>query len=180
MTGVQTCALPICFPVTIMSVDDEYLALLEDQVHNMWVGTSGGGVSIIQQSDFKNYSQKDGLSSYRVNSIIEDASGLIWLGSLNGFSCLSANKIENRIVYHNGDPNRMTSVDIDADRNIWATSDAGIFKIAGNKCQQVSNTALYQQSGNVIKIDNENDIWIGHVNGLVRIGKEEVFFWENT
>ena len=30
MTGVQTCALPICFPVTIfssLSVDDEYLAL---------------------------------------------------------------------------------------------------------------------------------------------------------
>ena len=154
------------------------LSLLEDQVHNMWVGTSGGGVSIIQQSDFKNYSQKDGLSSYRVNSIVEDTSGLIWLGNLNGFSCLSANKIENRIVNHNGDANRMTSVDIDADGNIWATSDGGIFKIAGNKCQQVSNTALYQQSGNVIKIDKENDIWIGHVNGLVRIRKEEVFFWD--
>ena len=30
MTGVQTCALPICFPVTIIEIEDEILSNDED------------------------------------------------------------------------------------------------------------------------------------------------------
>ena len=34
MTGVQTCALPICFPVTIQA-REEYIAVLENEVETL-------------------------------------------------------------------------------------------------------------------------------------------------
>jgi ligand-binding sensor domain-containing protein len=50
----------------------------------LWTGTWGGGVSRFDGSDWVSYTRRDGLPGNIVYSIVQDAEGVIWVGTDNG------------------------------------------------------------------------------------------------
>ena len=54
---------------------------LMDRAGNLWFGTSGEGVYRYDGKYFTNFTEKDGLSSNTVWSILEDKDGNIWVGT---------------------------------------------------------------------------------------------------
>ena len=70
-------------------MNNQYLtALIEDKKGNIWMGTTGGGVSRFDGHTFMHYTTKQGLSHDRVEAILEDRNGNIWLGTRGrGLSC---------------------------------------------------------------------------------------------
>lgn len=65
--------------------------LYEDRQHNLWIGSQGGGISILDpaRKNFTHISTQDGLPSDNVASIIEDKSGRIWVATHKGVALVS-------------------------------------------------------------------------------------------
>lgn len=52
----------------------------------IWAGTWGGGVSVFDGKNWKNYSRTDGLAGNIVYSVLRDQDGIFWFGTNNGIS----------------------------------------------------------------------------------------------
>lgn len=59
---------------------------IQDRDGNLWFGTTGEGVYRYDGKSFTQFTEKDGLSSNSVLSILEDNGGNIWFGTDNGVS----------------------------------------------------------------------------------------------
>ncbi|HZP86014.1 MAG TPA: two-component regulator propeller domain-containing protein [Burkholderiales bacterium] len=53
---------------------------------SIWAGTWGGGLARFDGKQWSNFSVKDGLAGNIVYSIVEDAQGVLWIGTNNGVS----------------------------------------------------------------------------------------------
>lgn len=57
---------------------------LQDKNGNLWFGATGEGVYKNDEKEFTQFTDKDGLSSNKVWSILEDKTGYIWIGTTHG------------------------------------------------------------------------------------------------
>ncbi|MCD8291967.1 MAG: response regulator [Prevotella sp.] len=73
--------------------DNDISALYEDHSCNMWLGTSGCGVSLCKyiEKDHRlemiHYDTSNGLSSNEIMAFIEDKSRRLWISTSNGLTC---------------------------------------------------------------------------------------------
>lgn len=73
--------------------DDDIVAIYEDYAGNVWLGTSGSGVSVhvpsndSQQLNLTHYNTADGLSSNEISAFIEDDKNKLWISTKNGLTC---------------------------------------------------------------------------------------------
>ncbi len=58
--------------------------IASDYWENIWLGTSGGGVSIFHNSPFVRYSTAEGLNSNYIFSVTTDRQGNLWVGTEGG------------------------------------------------------------------------------------------------
>lgn len=67
---------------------DYVLSIKEDSRGNVWIGTSGNGMGLLRKGSkrFESLTEKDGLANGTIQTIIEDASGKIWLSTNQGLS----------------------------------------------------------------------------------------------
>ncbi|MDA3816273.1 MAG: response regulator [Prolixibacteraceae bacterium] len=85
---------------------NDVIHIFEDSKKQLWFGTFGGGVSILENYNinnpvFKVYKTNDGLPNDAVFSILEDNSGKIWMSTENGISSY----LPARMVFENYDSN---------------------------------------------------------------------------
>jgi signal transduction histidine kinase/ligand-binding sensor domain-containing protein/DNA-binding response OmpR family regulator len=70
--------------------DSRVNAIIEDRISNLWIGTSGGGLNMLERHSgkFRRYknipSDPTSLSNNVVLSICEDSSGILWVGTMGG------------------------------------------------------------------------------------------------
>ncbi|HKL87029.1 MAG TPA: two-component regulator propeller domain-containing protein, partial [Treponemataceae bacterium] len=68
------------------------LCAMEDSKGRMWLGTDGGGLSILENGKFKTLSTSDGLAGNVVFRILEDSRGNVWACTSDGLSLYTENK----------------------------------------------------------------------------------------
>jgi ligand-binding sensor domain-containing protein len=56
-------------------------SIVSDYWENIWIGTSGGGVSIFQNSPFVEYNTSSGLNSNYIYSVINTPNNNVWVGT---------------------------------------------------------------------------------------------------
>jgi ligand-binding sensor domain-containing protein len=62
--------------------------LLQDKTGNFWFCNGGNeGVTVYNGKTFTRYTEKDGLSSNFVWTILEDSFGKLWFGTADGITC---------------------------------------------------------------------------------------------
>lgn len=110
------------------------ISLFEDPYRNLWAGTFGEGLYIIDKQTFKrrHVSHSDGLPDGNIISLTGDGSR-VWLATLGGVAnCqLPDNPLEGPLVFNQLDFGRGTGVDInflydicrDSRGNLWFASD---------------------------------------------------------
>ncbi len=82
--------------INSISRNDVYY-ILEDQQHNIWIATSGGGLNLLHTDQktgkyyFSYFDRRKGLPGDVVFSISEDTKGNLWLGTDNGLCRFSDN-----------------------------------------------------------------------------------------
>ena len=127
------------------------------------------------QSTFKKINQSSGLSNGRVNCIVKEKNGFVWIGTSNGLNRYDGSKIK---VY-NKQNNNLSSNDIsdlliDSKGRIWiATMGGGLnlylpledrFVTYINKTEKFSS--IISSEINTIFEDSKSNLWLGTKNGL--------------
>ncbi len=100
-----------------------------DRRGRVWIGFWNGSVARYDGGAFTVYSTADGLAAGRVTTIVEDATGTMWAGSLNGVSRLDGGRWVT--------PGRDTGLDglmvqwihRDAYQRLWLGTNSGIIRI---------------------------------------------------
>src|SRR5690606_9517205 len=77
----------------------------EDKKGNIWVGTYGGGLSLLNPKTgrFISYSEKDELANDTVQKIVEDKKGRIWVSTNTGIISFDPLTLVFKLyTHHNG------------------------------------------------------------------------------
>lgn len=159
--------------------------IMEDRRGHIWVGTEGGGITILKKSGSDHveverhivHRQADGsgLSDNRVYALYEDRHGIVWIGTGNGLNRLDprTGAIQQFLVSPNGLPNAMIAGIVEDDNGyLWVSHKAGISRIDKNTFT-VRNYSLQDglQSnefleGAVLKSRYSGKLYFGGNNGF--------------
>lgn len=157
--------------------------LHEDKSGNLWIGTSGGSLSLYnrKKNKFITYpaNQANTLSSDIIRSICNDYTGKVWIATFNGLDELDpkSGKIKNHLRQFNprGSFPALTFNCLieDSKRRIWVGSSNGIYlyQRATNSFKLFQHnpsdpSSLCDNSVSSIAEDKSGNIWFGTRNGL--------------
>lgn len=109
-------------------------AELKDRGGNLWFSADGEGVYLFDGKSFTNFTTKDGLSDNTVNSIIQDKSGDILMGSNAGICKYNGKVFENYFEADTLNNLRIIALLEDRDGHIWFSAmNKGVFRYDGTK-----------------------------------------------
>lgn len=149
----------------------------------VWFATRSQGVGYIENDNtIVNFTQKDGLPSNNIRSIVEDSTGYLWLGTAGaGIAriAIQADTLAVNVINHE---TKLTSNNIyllvfDDDNNLWAGSETGIDKILLDAERNVKDIVHFgRQEGfvgietcqNAVLKDRRGNLWFGTINGLTK------------
>jgi signal transduction histidine kinase/ligand-binding sensor domain-containing protein/CheY-like chemotaxis protein len=111
--------------------DDFVMSLLEDSRKNFWIGTKNGGINIYDRNRqlFKTISTestKGALKSNRIEMMVEDENGYIWLATEAGLAKL--NPLTYQINYYNN--LHVRNLAYTKDGYIWLGTGFGVFRFS--------------------------------------------------
>ncbi len=136
------------------------------------VGLEGGGVSYLEQGEFKALPTRYGLDNAKVYSILEDANGELWFGTENGITRIyrdqEGNEQVETIATQDGLlSNIILALHESTNGDIWIGSFAGGL----NRWRDGEMTSYSKAQGlddsivNVILEDAQQNLWIGTRGG---------------
>ena len=151
-----------------------------DKDGTLWFSSNGGGVYHYDGITFKNYTEKNGLSSNQVFSIVSDNKNNLWFGTQNGLTKYNRKQFEHiplpyqdttslwlDKVYPVINPNAAHSLATDNDNNLWIGSAGGgayrydgrIFKSYLTEIGRKQEDSLYHNWIPFIRKDNKGNMW---------------------
>ncbi|MCS3799547.1 two-component regulator propeller domain-containing protein [Niastella sp. OAS944] len=180
---------------------NEVLTLCEDKQGNVWVGTSGGGLSLYdrKKDNFTNYPTQNVFGGFSTKSVIRsiccDHRGKLWIAQFEGvYEFDPVTKIPRALNLGKAlDRNRVKitlfCVFEDSQHRIWVGSDYGLylykretdsfvrFAHNPNDATSISNDVV-----RTITEDSAGNLWLGTVDGLNKLPPGQTGFvrYKNT
>jgi len=179
---------------------NEILALHEDKQGNLWVGTSGGGLSLYnrQKDNFIHFPLHKNAQGFTRNSVIRsicsDNTGKIWIAQYDGLFVLDPNtnniSKQELVVEKNSPPVKTTLLCVfeDSKHSIWVATDNGLFLFSRetNTFKQFVHNDLNKLSLGSNKVraiaeDRSGNIWVGTTDGLcmMQSGRSEFIVYRH-
>ncbi|MDP4246266.1 MAG: two-component regulator propeller domain-containing protein, partial [Bacteroidota bacterium] len=130
-----------------------------------------------QKSQYKTYTERDGLSSNVVNSVLPDREGFLWVGTANGLNRFDGNAFDN----FTNDPadssslasNEIQALFFDRQQRFWIGTGAGI-SLFHPRSQTFSNyvpdSLTLRRIGATFQAlcdDADGNLWVGTRNDLL-------------
>jgi ligand-binding sensor domain-containing protein len=156
---------------------ESFRALRGDPTGGFWLGTSRGLTRVDRAGVRTTFTEREGLPSNDVLSMIIDREGTVWVGTGKGvarrpkggaFAPVVA--AGNRIVM---------AVKQDRDGNVWAATREGLLRVAGGSPQLLGRAeGLPDEHTRALDEDAAGNLWVGtEAGGLVRLrnGRAVVF-----
>ncbi|MCZ6702920.1 MAG: triple tyrosine motif-containing protein [Ignavibacteria bacterium] len=168
---------------------DDVISLYEDSKDNLWIGTWGGGLNMLdpQRNKFRRFvhdpSNPEGISDNIIWSITEDSNGNIWLGTAAG-GINKYDPIQNKFFSYNLESSNDSSVAItiltlytDTGGTVWAGSMLGISKYSKSDDDFITysfsgdkNFSKYNSVLSIYEV-SQNVLLVGTRYGLFRFNK---------
>lgn len=145
--------------------------LFEDSKSRIWVGTWGGGISLLDGDQWRHFSREHGLASNAVTCIREDREGRIWAATDSGLNLFDG----SRFVSAGLKGKSLLHIQFDRNGHLWAAcwrssfSGGGLFRFDGDHWE--AHTVSKGLPGmEILRIfeDSNGRIWVGsyeHGNG---------------
>jgi ligand-binding sensor domain-containing protein len=167
-------------------VDDLIYCMMEDKNGNIWFGTDGGvsrldtsvlrrtstnsaittlsGLSLPSKKGFTNYTTDNGLCGNRINSIIQDKNGKIWIGTRSGVSCYDGKSFTNFTI--KGLPfTNVHSIMEDKAGKIWVSGQDGLYCYDPSVTDETSLTKLMSKFTCYLFEDKAGNLWFSAEEG---------------
>ncbi len=154
-------------------LDKHVLAIHQDKVGRLWVGTEGG-LGCFNGQRWQVFTTNDGLSANTIRAIADDAEGNIWIGTVGGgLNCLRDGRFTH-IRRTDGLPSdNVTALVADAEGVLWIGTANGLVRLKGtNMTTFTTRHGLAANSVSYLLEDDRGCLWIGSNAGLVRAAKK--------
>jgi diguanylate cyclase (GGDEF)-like protein len=170
--------------------NDTVLAIEEDHLGNIWVGTNNGLNRLSKRSHeikrfHKSSSDKTGLTHNSIFAIFNDSNNNLWIGTNGGGVNKFISKTQTFVSFQHDNQNsnsishnHIRAIYEDKRGNIWiGTYGGGLNQLKLGKGQFIhfkhdENNIESLSSNNVWSIfqDSKNNLWVGTSNGLNKLG----------
>lgn len=135
---------------------DAVTALYQDQSGNVWVGTDGGGLNLLDRRTgrFKHYRyaphSSNSISGDRINSITEDQYGQLWIGTRTGLN--KFDRFTEKFTQYRHDANNPHSL---SHNEVWA--------IYEDSYSQGKTLWIGTRAGGLNKFDRKNEQFVRYM-----------------
>lgn len=142
-------------------------SLFEDTQGRLWIGTGGGGLSVLSNGHWTNYQIHNGLNSNHINAFAELPSGTLWCGTSKGLNYIRNGKvfkINTKSKFENAD---VQALAVDLSGNLWIGSEYGLIKRNRDlDSDDFDSTLILDGAISDLFCDKNGDLWIGTRNGI--------------
>ncbi len=134
-----------------------------DRKGNVWIGTYRDGMFLLSRGIFVNYSEKNGLQSNQIYSIIETGIDTYLIASGDGhiqeFCNGSFKDYTTKTQLHG---NRIKQLYKDSGNNIWISTYGGLLRVAPDGSEKLFGSEhLFGELIRLVYEDRAGNIWIG-------------------
>lgn len=120
-----------------------------DSAGRMWLGYEDGEVAVYENTGFRIYSSKDGLTGGRVNTIFENSKGEVWIASDGGLSRFDNGHFAT-LTATNGLPGPSVAGILEDDEgSFWLAGSMGILKTGSQELSKALDSSSYRMQGTV-------------------------------
>lgn len=117
---------------------------------------------------------RDGLLSSKVFALKQASDRRLWIGTELGVSVYDGYGFDNfQYTRTNETIGRVLCITEDAQKGIWIGGDKGLFYYNGEVIQKLEKQGAAQLAVEALHTDGNGIIWIGDINALYKITKEE-------
>ena len=114
-------------------------ALTEDANGNLWIGTTGGGLSRLSDGKVTTFRRANGLPQDSIRSLLADNDGTLWIGSSGGGLAWMHDGFFSQFSTQEGLPDNEIAVILDDTLgNLWLGSNHGVFRVARDELRAVA------------------------------------------
>ena len=133
----------------------------------------------VHLKEYRQYTEADGLQSKSVMNIVKGEKGVYWIGTKNGLSMFSNNKISNIEIPGNYAANNVNFLELDDFDNLWIGTNFGLYQLNVLNKDTFEATDFIRYSNldglkslecnqNASCIDSKNNLWFGTSYGLMK------------
>jgi ligand-binding sensor domain-containing protein/signal transduction histidine kinase len=153
-------------------------ALCEDSAERLWIGTQSEGLFWYADGAAHRFGEGGGLLDTSINSIAEDASGILWVGTATGLNRLEGTRF-TRITSADGLPNDFVlSVHVARSGTVWITTRGGMCQYKNGRVLpfefQTESPGRSPESLGVYE-DRQGNLWAFGDTYLVNLGEGKRF-----
>ncbi|MDR0802808.1 two-component regulator propeller domain-containing protein [Fluviicola sp.] len=148
-------------------------AIIQDNWGDLWIGTSGGGVSQFAGKLFSHYSTSSGLGGNFIYSIFRDSGGRLWFGtSQNGVSVYENGNFRQLNVQNGFEAVKVKAIIEDNDSLMYfGTEGQGIGMLSAGGFSWLNETRKYYVRQ--MARDKQGVIWVATSgSGLLRVSDQ--------
>ena len=141
-------------------------SIFEDREGSIWFATSGGattGLYRLRGNTTIRYTTAEGLSSDRVNAVVEDASGTVWAGTAEGLDRLQSGRFA-RFTGRGGSVSTAVRALFESQTGeLWIGSETnGLYRVVdGDISHYGRENGLPGDSVFSLYVDRDHGLWVG-------------------
>jgi len=169
---------------------NDVVSIFEDSKNNLWIGTWGGGLNMLNEArtKFKRFvndpSDKNSIGDNIIWSITEDKNGNIWIetgsSGINKYNPVNNEFTTYKLTDFNNPENHIhiNYLFTDNDGIVWACGASGLAKFSETSNKFVSYTLTLDENQPVVSSvlsiyeSSRKKIFVGTSNGLYRFDKD--------
>ncbi len=151
--------------------------IIEDADGVLWIGTTGGGLLRSEEGEFQVFTTEQGLSSNVVLSLLETASGDIWIGTDAGLNLFRDGKFKIYGLADGLPHETIPALAQDVHGRVWAGTQGGGIGLVDKEQILVLDESWGLSSNSVRALLSASDgsVWIGTDNGGLSRYKDGTF-----
>jgi ligand-binding sensor domain-containing protein/two-component sensor histidine kinase len=154
-------------------------SLLEDEQHNLWIGTSDAGLARLRDGVVTQYSSREGFPAAAVNCLVAGRPGEFWACTPNGLIRAAGGKFTTYGPARDLSTSNIRAACQAPDGKLWSGGDSAQLNVwdGARFSRHPLSTLPTGASVRALLCSADGAVWIGTSSGLIRLmnGKERRF-----
>ena len=146
--------------------------LSSDRTGRMWIG-SPEGITLFDHGRITKLTQKDGLPSNYVISILEDREGSVWIGTITGLAHFDHGKITTYTTVNGLLSNHIQCLYEDSDGTLWICTPSGLHRFKNGQFRAFTmKDGMFSDSPLQLLEDDRHRFWMSSYRGIFRVDRD--------